>query len=124
MRAEHVGSTSVRGLSARPIIDVDVVIRARTELAQVVERLAAVGYVHEGDCGIDGREAFKPARRAPRGRIISTSARGTRSSSDATWHFATGYVHQPAIAMPTRQGGLATRPLRSATVIRAVDTVI
>ncbi len=58
LRIEHVGSTSVPGLSAKPIIDVDVVIHSRTELAAAVEALAAIGYRHEGDLGIAGREAF------------------------------------------------------------------
>jgi GrpB-like predicted nucleotidyltransferase (UPF0157 family) len=55
---EHVGSTSVEGLSAKPCIDVDVVIRDRSDLDAVVRRLGAIGYFHEGDLGIPGREAF------------------------------------------------------------------
>ena len=56
---EHVGSTSVRGMSAKPCIDLDVVIRDRSMLPSVVERLASVGYIHEGDLGIRDREAFR-----------------------------------------------------------------
>ena len=56
---EHVGSTSVEGLSAKPCIDIDVVIADRTALAAVIDRLAAIGYEHEGDLGICDREAFK-----------------------------------------------------------------
>ncbi len=59
MSIEHVGSTSVEGLSAKPIIDLDVVIDNRTLLPIVVEKLANLGYVHAGDQGIPGREAFK-----------------------------------------------------------------
>ena len=56
---EHVGSTSVEGLSAKPIIDIDVVIKDRTMLDKVIEALEKIGYRHEGDQGIPGREAFK-----------------------------------------------------------------
>ena len=56
---EHVGSTSVRGMSAKPCIDLDVVIRDRSMLPSVVERLASIGYIHEGDLGIRDREAFR-----------------------------------------------------------------
>ena len=56
---EHVGSTSVRGLSAKPIIDIDVVIRDDTVFDAVVAALEAIGYHHEGDLGIPAREAFK-----------------------------------------------------------------
>lgn len=59
LRIEHVGSTAVRGLSAKPIIDVDIVIRDYSLFRAVVSRLEAIGYQHEGDLGIAGREAFK-----------------------------------------------------------------
>ena len=59
MRIEHVGSTSVEGCSAKPIIDIDVVIKDHTVLGEVVSALGTIGYRHEGDLGIAGREAFK-----------------------------------------------------------------
>ena len=55
---EHVGSTAVEGMSAKPCIDVDVVISDYTVFDAVVRRLSAIGYVHEGDLGIKDREAF------------------------------------------------------------------
>ncbi|MBR3743250.1 MAG: GrpB family protein [Clostridia bacterium] len=59
MRIDHVGSTSVEGLSAKPIIDIDVVIKDYTVLEEVVSALGVIGYRHEGNLGITGREAFK-----------------------------------------------------------------
>ena len=59
LRIEHVGSTSVEGLSAKPIIDIDVVIQDRADLPKVIQALQEIGYSHEGDQGISGREAFK-----------------------------------------------------------------
>jgi GrpB-like predicted nucleotidyltransferase (UPF0157 family) len=56
---EHVGSTSVPGLQAKPIIDVDVVIADASQLEPVIIKLAALGYCHAGDQGIAGREVFK-----------------------------------------------------------------
>ena len=56
---KHVGSTSVEGLSAKPIIDLDVVIDSYEVLPLIIKRLRKVGYKHEGDLGIEGREAFK-----------------------------------------------------------------
>ena len=55
---EHVGSTSVPGLAAKPIIDMDVVVASAGEVRLAIERLAALGYVHQGNLGIEGREAF------------------------------------------------------------------
>jgi len=54
---EHVGSTSVEGLSAKPIIDIDIVIDQNFE--EVRQALESIGYTYEGDLGISGREAFK-----------------------------------------------------------------
>lgn len=56
---EHVGSTSIEGLSAKPIIDIDVVIDSYNVLPSIIERLQEVGYEYEGNLGIEGREAFK-----------------------------------------------------------------
>lgn len=58
---EHVGSTSVEGMSAKPCIDLDVVIEDYSVFDAVVAKLASIGYIHEGDLGIKGREAFKYA---------------------------------------------------------------
>jgi len=59
LRIEHVGSTSVPGLAAKPIIDIDVVIADRAALPAVIDALAGIGYQHEGDLGIPDREAFR-----------------------------------------------------------------
>lgn len=56
---EHVGSTSVPGLAAKPIIDLDVVISDSSPLETVIEKLYKLGYIHEGNLGIIGREAFR-----------------------------------------------------------------
>ena len=55
---EHVGSTSVPGMTAKPIIDIDIVIRSDRWDA-VRGGLEALGYEFEGDLGVAGREAFK-----------------------------------------------------------------
>ena len=59
LRIEHVGSTSVPGLSAKPIIDIDIVIKDYSVFDEVVSALGKIGYRHEGNLGIVGREAFK-----------------------------------------------------------------
>ena len=58
---EHVGSTSVQGMSAKPCIDMDVIIQDYSVFDEVVERLKSLGYSHEGNLGIKDREAFKYA---------------------------------------------------------------
>jgi GrpB-like predicted nucleotidyltransferase (UPF0157 family) len=56
---EHVGSTSVPGLAAKPIIDIDVVVASAADVSVAIERLAVIGYKHRGNLGVEGREACK-----------------------------------------------------------------
>jgi GrpB-like predicted nucleotidyltransferase (UPF0157 family) len=58
MSVEHVGSTSVPGLAAKPIIDIDVVVASAIDVTLAIGRLATLGYAHLGNLGIEGREAF------------------------------------------------------------------
>ena len=55
---EHIGSTAVEGMSAKPCIDIDVIIEDYSVFDKVREGLGAIGYMHEGDLGIKEREAF------------------------------------------------------------------
>ena len=55
---EHVGSTAVPGLAAKPVIDLDVVISAEERLPAVDAALMPLGYEYEGEKDIPGRHAF------------------------------------------------------------------
>lgn len=59
LRVEHVGSTAVPGLAAKPIIDADVVVASERDIATVIASLATLGYRWVGDLGVVGREAFQ-----------------------------------------------------------------
>ena len=59
---EHVGSTSVPGMNAKPVIDIDVVVEDREQFLRLKVQLEKLGYVHEGDRGISGREAFDDSK--------------------------------------------------------------
>ena len=55
---EHVGSTAVPNLAAKPVIDIDVLLTSETMLPAAIERLASLGYIHRGSLGVPEREAF------------------------------------------------------------------
>ena len=57
-QVQHVGSTSIPGMKAKPIIDIDVGLNNWADFEAVKKALAEIGYEHEGDKGITGREAF------------------------------------------------------------------
>jgi len=59
LRIDHVGSTSVPGLAAKPIIDMDIVVAYESDVRRVIERLKTLGYEWEGDLGVEGRQAFR-----------------------------------------------------------------
>lgn len=65
---EHVGSTSVPGLAAKPILDIDVIVDP-ADVAHAVAALEGVGYVHRGDLGVTGREAFHAPDTEPRRHV-------------------------------------------------------
>ncbi|HEX5013145.1 MAG TPA: GrpB family protein [Candidatus Limnocylindrales bacterium] len=56
---EHVGSTSVPGLAAKPVIDIDVVVADEASVSAAIDGLARLGYEHLGDLGVRDREAFR-----------------------------------------------------------------
>ena len=56
---EHVGSTAVPGLAAKPILDIDLVMPDYAVFPAIVAALGQLGYTHNGDQGIFQREAFK-----------------------------------------------------------------
>ena len=57
-RIQHVGSTSIPGMKAKPIIDIDVGLENWEDFERARNELSEIGYEHEGDKGITGREAF------------------------------------------------------------------
>ena len=62
---EHVGSTAVPGLPAKPIVDIDVVVESTDDVLRVLDRLESIGYERKGDRGVEGREALAPPAQLP-----------------------------------------------------------
>ena len=65
---EHVGSTAVPGLAAKPILDIDVVVD-RSAVPAAIAALENIGYVHRGDLGVTDREAFAAPDQHPRRHV-------------------------------------------------------
>jgi GrpB-like predicted nucleotidyltransferase (UPF0157 family) len=62
---EHVGSTAVPGLAAKPVIDCDIVV-AEPDVPAASAVLAGLGFTPLGELGIPLRWAFKEPRRLGR----------------------------------------------------------
>jgi GrpB-like predicted nucleotidyltransferase (UPF0157 family) len=55
---QHIGSTAILGLSAKPIIDILVIVPSLEQVEQSVQPLEKLGYEYMGDSGIPGRHIF------------------------------------------------------------------
>lgn len=73
LRLEHVGSTGVPGLAAKPIVDVLAGRPPGSSAAPYVEALVRAGYEHRGEQGIPGREFFR--RGTPRAYHVHLAER-------------------------------------------------
>ena len=58
IRLEHVGSTSIPGLCAKPILDIAAGRAPDSALPDGIEALVRAGYEHRGERGVPGREFF------------------------------------------------------------------
>ena len=56
---EHVGSTAVPNLDSKPIIDIDIVYHVKPDFEKIKQGLEKIGYYHNGNQGIEGRDVFK-----------------------------------------------------------------
>ena len=56
---QHVGSTSIPGIPAKPIIDIGVAVRNFEEAAICIDPVVALGYTYRGENGIPRRHYFR-----------------------------------------------------------------
>lgn len=61
MSIEHVGSTAVPGLCAKPVIDIDIVVDSVSRLNKIIPSLVGLGYQYMGEVAIPDRFVFRPS---------------------------------------------------------------
>jgi GrpB-like predicted nucleotidyltransferase (UPF0157 family) len=59
IRCEHFGSTSVRGMKAKPVIDMMCIVKDINKVDEFNEKIANLGYDIAGEWGIPGRRLFR-----------------------------------------------------------------
>ena len=74
VKLEHIGSTAVPGLAAKPVLDILAGYESVAALPACIEVLVAAGYRHRGEQGIPGREFFRKGE--PRAYHIHLAERG------------------------------------------------
>ena len=55
---QHVGSTAVSGLDAKPILDIALAVPSAQDIPRLVRPLGELGYVDRGAAGSDGGHLF------------------------------------------------------------------
>lgn len=66
LNIEHVGSTSVPNLLAKPVVDIAAAVRSATEADLCIEPLQALGYEYRGMHGDDERRRYYVLERGGR----------------------------------------------------------
>ena len=61
-RIEHIGSTAVKNLDAKPIIDIDIVYSEVEFFEEIAKSLKSLGYYHNGNQNIEGREVLNGSK--------------------------------------------------------------
>jgi GrpB-like predicted nucleotidyltransferase (UPF0157 family) len=55
---QHVGSTAVADLAAKPILDIVAAVADTSAVPELIDRLAGVGYIYHSDAGTSGGHLF------------------------------------------------------------------
>jgi GrpB-like predicted nucleotidyltransferase (UPF0157 family) len=58
IEVEHMGSTAIPRLLAKPIIDLAVALRPDVVVEEIAEPLSGLGWIYRGDAGEDGGRVF------------------------------------------------------------------
>lgn len=100
----HIGSTSVPGLAAKPIIDIMVVVRKLERVDTVAEKFSNIGYEYLGEFGIAGRRYLRKGG-DERTHQIHIFKQTTGTISD-------GILRSVIICVPMKESGTNTQKSR------------
>jgi GrpB-like predicted nucleotidyltransferase (UPF0157 family) len=62
----HVGSTSVPGMYAKPVIDMDIIVSDQPSTLPAIKALENAGYLYRGEMNVPGRHAIARLPSAPK----------------------------------------------------------
>ena len=73
----HIGSTSIPGIAAKPVIDIALELESHESLASIVPVLQSLGYEYFGDRRSDGDYFFANGLESRRTHYLHVSVKGT-----------------------------------------------
>jgi GrpB-like predicted nucleotidyltransferase (UPF0157 family) len=77
---QHVGSTSIPGMAAKPIIDIAIAVKNFEEASVCIKPIEKLGYEYKGENGIPRRHFF--AKGNPRTHHVHMNEIGSRDWND------------------------------------------
>lgn len=87
---QHVGSTAIPNLKAKPIVDIAVAVRNLEDVLKYVDELKEYGYEFRGNAGVEGRYFF--AKGSPENRTHYLHTEPINSSNWETHIFFRDYL--------------------------------
>lgn len=66
VQSEHIGSTSVVGLDAKPIIDIMIIVDNETDALRSITPIVRMGYICLGEHEVEGRVYFRDEKPSTR----------------------------------------------------------
>jgi len=81
-RIEHIGSTSIPGLKAKPVIDIGIEVNSKEDLNRLVCLLPTEAYEYFGERDIKGDYFFAKGSESSRTHYIHASLSGSTRLSD------------------------------------------
>jgi len=72
---EHIGSTSIPGIAAKPIIDIMIGVKSLPLEGSLVDKIIELGYENLGEAGVSGRIYFR--KRFPRAYNVHVTQFGS-----------------------------------------------
>jgi GrpB-like predicted nucleotidyltransferase (UPF0157 family) len=100
---EHVGSTSVPGLAAKPIIDCDIVVE-EPDVAAAAAVLVSLGFAPLGELGIPQRWAFDEPRRLAGTNTYVIAGRPRRGTGRRSPRCRADWPGPPRVGLLLRAG--------------------
>jgi len=76
LSVDHIGSTAVKAMMAKPIVDVMVVVTSLAELDAMMPEIQRLGYQAKGEHGVPGRRYFQRDEHGERAYHIHAYCQG------------------------------------------------
>lgn len=57
---EHIGSTAIGSICAKPIVDIAIALKGVKDIKKIIEPMRKIGYIYKGEQENSGRYFFKP----------------------------------------------------------------